>query len=105
MMNQMKISKKVQELEAENLAMKATLEWIKRDVGKIDPTTEMSDIFRTLAGISWLCSDKAKKLAIEMAYKELEKGDCVGEGDKKDEKEDQESSGTRIREPGTERVS
>lgn len=69
----MKISRRVQELEAENLAMKATLEWIKRDVGKIDTTTAMSDIFRTLAGISWLCSDRAKKLAIEMAYKTMEK--------------------------------
>ena len=69
----MKISRRVQELEAENLAMKATLEWIKRDVGKVNFSTEMSDIFRTLAGISWLCSDGAKRIAIEMAYKTMEK--------------------------------
>ena len=56
----MEISRRVQELEAENLAMKATLEWIKRDVRKVDFSTEMSDIFRTLAGISWYVLTKQK---------------------------------------------
>nr|DAW85385.1 MAG TPA: hypothetical protein [Caudoviricetes sp.] len=85
--NQMEISRRVQELEAENLAMKATLEWIKRDVRKVDFSTEMSDIFRTLAGISWLCSDKAKSIAIEMAYKTMEKDSRESEKSREQMKE------------------
>lgn len=83
----MEISRRVQELEAENLAMKAILKWIKRDVGKVNISTEMSDIFRTLAGISWLCSDRGKSIAIEMAYKNMEKDSRESEKSREQMKE------------------